>query len=89
MSTVNPLNGPALLWANVKQVFCERAQAAWHHVCGETTQALTQMPACLMDSLLNPWKWAQDCWDYTVDAAQRSVLFWDTLRQRGDNFVAH
>ena len=25
--------------------------------------------------------------EYLTDAAQRSVLFWDTLRQRGDNFV--
>jgi hypothetical protein len=28
-------------------------------------------------------------YDYAVDAAQRSVLFWDTLRQRGNNFVEH
>jgi len=26
---------------------------------------------------------------YAVDAAQRSVLFWDTLRQRGNAFVEH
>ncbi len=36
-----------------------------------------------------PWDaWAQ--WqDYATDFAQRSVLFWDTLRQRGNNFVEH
>ena len=27
--------------------------------------------------------------EYTVDAAQRSVLFWDTLRQRGNQWIAH
>src|SRR5947207_13899081 len=27
--------------------------------------------------------------EYMVDAAQRSVLFWDTLRQRGDQYRAH
>src|SRR5512135_3223163 len=27
--------------------------------------------------------------DYATDFAQRSVLFWDTLRQRGNNFVEH
>ena len=26
---------------------------------------------------------------YGVDFAQRSILFWDTLRQRGNNFVEH
>ncbi|TFW27151.1 DUF3141 domain-containing protein [Massilia horti] len=28
-------------------------------------------------------------WQYLVDAGQRSVLFWDTLRQRGNDFVEH
>jgi len=28
-------------------------------------------------------------WHYSIDLAQRSILFWDTLRQRGNNFVAH
>jgi hypothetical protein len=39
----------------------------------------------------------QDAWkntffggfDYVVDAWQRSVLFWDTLRQRGNNYLKH
>ena len=26
---------------------------------------------------------------YAVDWFQRCVLFWDTLRQRGNNFLAH
>ncbi len=30
-----------------------------------------------------------DWYEYAVDAAQRSVLFWDTIRQRGNNFVEH
>ena len=27
--------------------------------------------------------------DYLTDVAQRSLIFWDTLRQRGNQFVAH
>jgi pimeloyl-ACP methyl ester carboxylesterase len=27
--------------------------------------------------------------DYMTDVVQRSVLFWDTLRQRGNQFIAH
>jgi len=31
----------------------------------------------------------QDAWAFGVDTVQRSVLFWDTLRQRGNNYLAH
>jgi len=30
-----------------------------------------------------------DWYDYAIDGAQRSVLFWDTLRERGNTFVEH
>jgi hypothetical protein len=32
---------------------------------------------------------AQDAWSYWRDACQRGVLFWDVMRQRGDNYVAN
>ncbi len=32
---------------------------------------------------------ADDLSAYLVDAAQRWVLYWDVLRQRGDNYLAH
>src|SRR5215475_1517469 len=31
----------------------------------------------------------QDAWAYGIDSLQRSVLFWDTLRKRGNNYLAH
>jgi hypothetical protein len=31
----------------------------------------------------------QDAWSYWRDASQRAVLFWDVMRQRGDNYVAN
>ncbi|RZA35940.1 MAG: DUF3141 domain-containing protein, partial [Lysobacteraceae bacterium] len=31
----------------------------------------------------DPWSFQH----YAVDAVQRSILFWDTIRQRGDNFL--
>src|SRR5215813_1174089 len=34
-----------------------------------------------------PWQIWADGARYAVDFAQRSVLFWDTLRQRGNDFV--
>jgi pimeloyl-ACP methyl ester carboxylesterase len=33
----------------------------------------------------NPW----NMWQYMVDAGQRSILFWDTMRQRGNDYLAH
>ena len=36
-----------------------------------------------------PWSAWTGWYDYSVDFAQRSILFWDTLRQRGNNFVEH
>ena len=47
---------------------------------------------CAADLATNPVSpadaWSQ-WWQYTTDFAQRSILFWDTLRQRGNNFVEH
>ena len=37
------------------------------------------------EALLEPWKRAREWWEYSVDLAQRSILFWDCLRERGDN----
>ncbi len=30
-----------------------------------------------------------DAWDYQLDVWQRSILFWDTLRERADNMLEH
>jgi pimeloyl-ACP methyl ester carboxylesterase len=37
----------------------------------------------------SPQQFWKDWYDYWIDAGQRSVLFWDTLRQRGNNWIAH
>ena len=34
----------------------------------------------------NPW---QDWVSYATDFAQRSVLFWDTMRERGNRYIEH
>src|SRR5271165_3505848 len=36
-----------------------------------------------------PWDLWQTQYEYTVDLAQRSVLFWDTLHQRGNKWSEH
>ena len=49
-----------------------------------TTASATPRPA----RRRAPGSWT-DWYSYAVDAAQRSILFWDTIRQRGNNFVEH
>jgi pimeloyl-ACP methyl ester carboxylesterase len=53
-----------------------RAQAAY---------AASAAPA----SAAAPQQALRDWWQYNVDFVQRSILFWDTLRQRGNNWIAH
>src|SRR5208283_5866716 len=57
--------------------FNERAQRAREQVAELTTN-----PTSLSEL------WAGGA-RYGVDFAQRSILFWDTLRQRGNNFREH
>jgi len=63
---------------HAQQRFAERLREAYE---GNVTPLLAtpQMP----------WTLWTEAAAYAVDAAQRCVLFWDTMRQRGNNFVAH
>ena len=38
---------------------------------------------------LQPFGPLATCIDYMIDAAQRTVLFWDVLRERGNQYRAH
>ncbi len=37
----------------------------------------------------NPQQWWTDWFQYFVDAGQRSTLYWDTIRERGNQWLAH
>ena len=56
--------------------FSERAKKA-------VSEALTDARA----RPATPWDLALSWYEYSVDFAQRSVLFWDTLRQRGNQYL--
>jgi len=58
--------------------FNERAQKAIQDAAAE----LARRPVM-------PWEAMAGAYNYAVDFAQRSVLFWDTLRQRGNNYTEH
>lgn len=40
-------------------------------------------------STVNPVSLAASAAEYTLDRLQRTILFWDTLRKRGNNYLAH
>jgi len=42
-----------------------------------------------IDFLKASFKVTQDYWKYTFDTCQKSLLFWDVLRERGDNYLKH
>jgi pimeloyl-ACP methyl ester carboxylesterase len=58
--------------------YTARVQAAYKEHA-ESTRAQPMQP---MDAWMSPYR-------YAVDFAQRSILFWDTLRERGNNFIEH
>jgi hypothetical protein len=38
---------------------------------------------------LSPFDVLQPMWEYAIDAAQRSLLFWDVMRERGNEYREH
>jgi pimeloyl-ACP methyl ester carboxylesterase len=94
--TVNLMNNPAKrlsqshdVTAKVAQILQGRTKLALERF-GERVQKAGERQ--FTESTANPlslWQsWASGA-QYAVDFAQRSVLLWDTLRQRGNNFVEH
>ncbi len=72
--------------ASVARRLQERIGSAQARFLERVREALKADGAALAT---DPWS-AWQAWSrYAVDLAQRSILFWDTLRKRGNNFVAH
>ncbi|MBS0328139.1 MAG: DUF3141 domain-containing protein [Proteobacteria bacterium] len=75
---------------SVATVFDRRVREAWQawaeHVQSAVTEWSRHAPS---PRTLDPQHLAQDGFEYGIDWIQRSILFWDTLRRRGNNFLAH
>jgi pimeloyl-ACP methyl ester carboxylesterase len=73
----------------VATVFQTRAKLAQERVTERIQRAFReQMAGASLEPVL-PWDLAMSWSRYAIDAAQRWVLFWDTLRQRGNTFLEH
>ena len=73
--------------AKVAQVFQTRARLAQEQFSERIQKAYSAYMAESATSSASPWDVWTDGARYAVDLVQRSVLFWDALRQRGNNFV--
>lgn len=73
----------------VAQLYQRRTRLAQEHFADRLLKAYADSSAALAEKPASPIDaWSQ--WNqYATDFAQRSILFWDTLRERGNNFVEH
>ncbi len=73
----------------VSLLYQKRAKLAQERYAERVQNAVKNAVTDLQAQPVMPW----DAWtrwsNYAVDVAQRSVLFLDTLRERGNNFVEH
>ncbi len=86
MNSGNQLARSQQIGAKVAQVFQKRAEIAQQHFSERVHAALDGKDAVsphALASSLDPWSGYR----YAADLLQRSILFWDTLRQRGNQFV--
>lgn len=94
MNAVPPLPGRELVAKGAETMSRALDQArSLAEVAARQAEALTPkapaMPALLPFFGRNPLTVMQEAMEYAVDATQRSVLFWDTMRRAGNAFVEH
>jgi len=73
----------------VAKVFQRRTRLAREHFIDRTGKASRKWLSDVCMQPQWPWQYWNEAWMYGVDCAQRSILFWDTLRQRGNRFIEH
>ncbi|GJE04147.1 DUF3141 domain-containing protein [Methylobacterium isbiliense] len=75
------------LQARIAEVYRERCASAFQGYLDATLEAGRAWTEAVKPAA--PAQALGDAVTYWTDFAQRSVLFWDTLRQRGNNWLAH
>jgi pimeloyl-ACP methyl ester carboxylesterase len=77
------------LAAKISRLFQKRMQFAQERFNDRVRAAYKKQIVNLIDKPMFPWEIWTNWQQYTLDWMQRTILFWDTLRQRGNNFVEH
>ncbi len=83
------LGGIAEVHSKVAQVYQTRTRLAQEHFVERTGNAWREWFSDVCTQPQLPWDFWNDVWRYGVDCAQRSILFWDTMSQRGNGFIEH
>jgi pimeloyl-ACP methyl ester carboxylesterase len=74
--------------AKVAHILAKRTEGAQKHFGERVGTALEQNGGAASKAGVDGvWPTPWDTWSYAIDMAQRSVMFWDTLRERGTEFV--
>jgi pimeloyl-ACP methyl ester carboxylesterase len=73
----------------VSLVFEKRANLAREHLVERVRQALGTAADEWAAQPGSAWVAWPGWYAYATDFAQRSILFWDTLRERGNNYIEH
>jgi pimeloyl-ACP methyl ester carboxylesterase len=87
MDTVTQIARSQEISKKVATLLQKRVSLAQERYKERVQKALSDVAADFMQRPMTPWQAMAGWYNYSVDFAQRSVLFWDTLRQRGNNFV--
>lgn len=72
-------------FTEVYQERCTGAVQRYADAVKAASEPLLERPACPV----TPFAFWRDATDYWLDFTQRSILYWDTLRQRGNNWIEH
>ncbi|HWI58298.1 MAG TPA: DUF3141 domain-containing protein, partial [Bacillota bacterium] len=75
--------------SRLSRIFQVRARGAQERLAKRLGEAFETELASAATAPTAPWElWPQ--WShYWIDCQQRAILFWDTLRQRGNNYLEH
>ncbi|WP_081686978.1 DUF3141 domain-containing protein [Chitinilyticum litopenaei] len=73
----------------LQSVLSRRFQERWNEAGERLFDSSKAALASLPQPGTDPQRWLQDGVDYLRDSTQRQTLFWDVLRQRGDQYLQH
>jgi pimeloyl-ACP methyl ester carboxylesterase len=73
----------------IAALFQRRTATAQENFNRRVREAYESRLADLATKPMSPWDIWTDWYRYSIDFAQRSVLFWDTIRERGNNYLEH
>jgi pimeloyl-ACP methyl ester carboxylesterase len=87
MNAITQLSRSQEVTSKVAQLLQKRVSVAQERYKERVQKVLSDAAADFKQRPLTPWDAMIGWYNYSVDFAQRSVLFWDTLRQRGNHFL--